>query len=230
MNVSVLAQNGAQVVDAVRGVQKLGKQIEALVDVFAMNLRREVAALASRVGKLGVTDGNSNGPGAGWVDERWHWNYVVAGGGESRRRYPSYLALDFVLDDDVTEKVIGKQPMVYVLCCSDGEFKYIAEEDFRLEASFLDDEGWELDADGKLWTWTDGASFYWVFCVPLLAINDERAVRNELVLPAIRLIEEFRFKSPSASRDLTSVFEGTRHVLAFELNAEEIKLKGIQES
>lgn len=232
MNVSVLAQNGAQVVEAVRGVQKVWEQIEALVDVFAMNLRRAVPAFDGRVSKLSVTDGDSDGPDAGWVYERWHWNYVIAGGGESRKHHPSYLALDFVLHDDVTEKVIGNQPVVYVLCCSDGEFDDIAEEVFRLDASFLREEGWKLDADGKLWTWTstDGRTFYWVFCVPLLAINDEQDVRNELVLPAIRLIEEFRFKIPSALRDLTSVFEGTRHALAFELNAEEIKLKEIQES
>lgn len=157
-------ESGALVVDAVRCVQNLGKQIEALVDVFAINLHREVADLARELGKpLGVTEGTDGGPDPDWVYARWHWNYVVAGGGASRKRYPSYLALDFVLDDDRAEKVLGKQPLIYVLCCSEGEFEDIEEDDFRLDASFLAEEKYSLDVDGKLWYRNRDSDFYWVF-------------------------------------------------------------------
>lgn len=219
---------GAYVVDAVCGIQKIGAQIEALADLFEVVLARDLPAhfrnrgMTRPVRALYLSD---DGPDPSWVYRRWLYQYVVAGGGDKRLHNPIYVALDFILYDEAIMSVVGKRPVIFVAGNTEGKWDKSIADDFQLDAQFLKADQWEGYAGGRLW-WNEGeGGKYWCYCVPLFAISNEHAVRELLVKPVMELAYLSRFGNNHSDSAVERAITDLPAVLAFELDGDTVLLK-----
>lgn len=223
---------GAHVVHAVRGVQQIGRQIEALANLFESVLAKDVPKYFGEQGmprpvKASYLD--DDGPDATWAYGRWLYQYLVAGGGEQRVHNPIYVALDFILYDEAIMSVVGERPVIFVAGNTQGKWDESIAECFQLDAEFLDGKKWKSYVDGRLW-WSDREERkknyrYWCYCVPLFDINNEQNVRELLVNPAMALAHLSRFGADHSDQAMTSALKGLKGALAFELDGDAIRLK-----
>lgn len=115
---------GAHVVNAVCGIQKIGTQIEALANLFEVLLGKDLPSTFSKekgwAQPVRAEYLDDDGAEANWVYGRWLYQYLVAGGGERRLRNPIYVGLDFVLYYETIMSVVGKQPVILVAGNTEG--------------------------------------------------------------------------------------------------------------
>jgi hypothetical protein len=135
---------------------------------------------------------------------------------EKTKRKPSrHIAFQVILYDENEESMVkGWEPSIYISCIPGRET--ISEDSIRISDfmgnTYLDEN------DSRIWRWYELAEAEdefdsWFFAVPLVKINYENDILEQIVKPAIRLFDE---------KSSASIFTTNSIAHHFKINGNEI--------
>lgn len=208
--------NGKNLYNAAAVMSKAGEEIEAMLealfDLIDKQLRR--LDMIQKVEQKGddLFDDSNN-----WVFPDLLRNFGIY---KNRAKRPSaYLALQVKLCDKEEGEIVGPQPLLYVLFCSEDNWGLdefllhkAVKDGFRLEGGCLwrryDDN--EVQGISRLW-WKDEEMAY---VLPLISLNTQEDLRALIVDPICTLIKD----------GVEAVhFDG--RIMRFQIQNKEVKLK-----
>lgn len=177
------AMNGKTLLTAAEIIVKAGEQISALMDVLGKEFIEELKTCKGVVRAKKDVD-NSEDDTEGWLCTSWIQDFGLY---ESRKQKPSrHVAVQVVLYDENEAQVPGWEPALYVMY-GIGEEAFVLT-DCRL-SSVIKEKG-RLVGE-RLWHWeaSDEYDETWAFTLPLVKLNSEKDLIQQIVEPVKKLID-----------------------------------------
>jgi hypothetical protein len=173
---------GRKLLNAAEIIVKAEGQIDALIETLDIKLRDELEKRYSRV--------VSSEKGDDWL---WFRNYALTEKG--RKKASRHLAFQVVLYDEDEKAIEGWEPSLYVMC---GESKEPFSIDDNFWLSEAPDNYSDIKYDGRLLRWeeTDDIDAGWGFVLPLVKLNSEKALVEQIVEPVKKLLEDISPTDP----------------------------------
>ncbi|WP_319405702.1 hypothetical protein [uncultured Desulfosarcina sp.] len=180
--------NGENLFNAAAVIYKAGEEIEAMLEKLFSLLEQKLETVEG-IRKVEFKDDNADDTSE-WVYRDLIRNYCIYKKGA--RNPSAYLAIQIKLCDPEEAEIVGRQPLIYVLFSSGGDW---ALDEFLLQRAVS--EGFELE-DGCLWqrydddedrsqqkSWSDTEC---AFVVPLTAFNTPEDLKEMIIDPIYLLM------------------------------------------
>ncbi|MBU4491205.1 MAG: hypothetical protein KKD69_01950 [Euryarchaeota archaeon] len=178
------AMNGKKLMNAAEIISKAGEQIEALVEILNEKLIDALTDEKQKIRAKECTDEGVNSAGD-WMFKSYFWDIALLRG-KSKKPY-AHVAIQIVLYDEEEVQIQGWEPSIYIMYATgEGEFEL---ESFCFRFSKLLDAECHLDGD-RLWRWEEEAEEddSWMFSIPLVKMNCEEDLVQQIVEPVKKLI------------------------------------------
>lgn len=179
---------GKKLFQAAKIVNLAGKQIEAMAESLYEKLWDALESLAD-VGE--ISDGGSKytKDNSGWLTIRYFADLAIK---DKQKKKPNrHVAFQVFLFDEEKEALLpGWEPSIYVFY---GPGREPFEDDSMRIAAFLEEDVKLDEDDSRLWRWheEDEDEFdAWFFAVPLVKINNEDDLQEQIVNSVISLLEK----------------------------------------
>jgi hypothetical protein len=177
------AMNGKKLMNAAEIISKAGEQIEALVEILNEKLIDALTDEKQKIRAEAWTDDGVNSAG-NWMIKSYFWDIALLKG-KSKKPY-AHVAIQIVLYDEDEVQIQGWEPAIYIMYVP-GEAEFDLES-FCFWLSKLLDEGCHMDGD-LLWRWEEfEEDDSWMFSVPLVKMNCEEDLVQQIVEPVKKLI------------------------------------------
>lgn len=176
--------NGNKILNAAKIIIKTGEQIESLIEILEEKLIDALTDEKQKIRAEEWTDDGVNSAGD-WIIKSYFWDVALLRG-KSKKPY-AHVAIQIVLYDDEEVQIQGWEPSIYIVYAP-GEDEFDLES-FCFRFSKLD-AGCHLDG-GLLWRWGEEAEEddAWIFSIPLVKMNCEKDLVQQIVQPVKRLID-----------------------------------------
>lgn len=183
MTVSNASVNGKKLLNAARIISSAGAQIESMIEILNDKLidtlgdeKKKVRVDADWADKSIRSAGN-------WLITSYFWDIALLKG-RSNKPY-AHLAIQVMLyNEDEEFRIQGWEPSIYVMYAP-------GEDEFESDSNRLHrmlEENARLDED-RLWRWKEfEENDSWLFALPLVKINCEDDLVQQIVQPVKRLI------------------------------------------
>lgn len=172
--------DGIKLKMAARIIAKTGEQIEALMEVLQEKMINALNDDKQKIRAQYFNDDQEDSAG-GWMIKSYLIDIAVYKG-KSRKPY-AHIAVRIVLYDEDETLIPGWEPSLYVMY---GSGKY----EFALDSFWLSkvlEEECQLDSE-HLWRWQDEGEPGWGFVLPLVKLNCEEDLVQQIVEPVKKLI------------------------------------------
>lgn len=177
------AMNGKKLMNAAKIITQTGEQIGVLVDILHEKLIDALTDEKQKIRAEAWTDDGVNSAGE-WMLTSYFWDYALLKG-KSKKPY-THVAIQIVLYDEEEVQIQGWEPSIYIMYAP-GQDAFDLES-FCFRFSNLLDEGCHLDGD-CLWRWEEfEEDDSWMFSVPLVKMNCEEDLVQQIVEPVKKLI------------------------------------------
>ncbi len=178
------AMNGKKLMNAAEIITKAGEQIEALNEILQDKLIDALADEKQKIRAKFLTDDVVHSAG-NWMIKSYFYDIALFKG-KSKKPY-THLAIQIVLYDEEEVQIQGWEPSIYIMYCP-GEDEFDLES-FCFRFSNLLDEECHLDGE-RLWRWAEESEEddSWMFSVPLVKMNCEEDLVQQIVGPVKKLI------------------------------------------
>lgn len=179
---------GKKLFQAAKIVSKACGQIQALGDALYLKLEKELKQLEN-VSDVSSGYSKYENDSSTWLSIRWMEDLAIT---DSPKRKPTrHVAFQIFLYDEGEDAMIKNwEPSIYIIY---GPGRDSFEDDSIRITSCFEDDFTVLDKnDNQLWRWyelSDDTLDSWFFAVPLVKINNESDLQEQIVNPVISLLK-----------------------------------------
>lgn len=174
--------------NAAKIIVKSGGQIDALFDLALKHLEEKLKKI-SYIKKVDLGKSELVEDEGQWITTSYLKNLEIFN--NKARKPTSHIALMVVLYDEKEININGWEPSLYIMFSDDRDQ---FNEGWLISDMLEDDDFRQSKKDQRLWCRynDEGADDYseWLYVVPLVKINAEEDIINELVEPVIKILEK----------------------------------------
>lgn len=175
--------NGSKLLSAAIIIEKAGGQIEAMIEILKNKMEKELENHEMRVDpNWGDDEDQSIG---GWMLTSYLFDIAMLKKDKRAKKPFAHIAIKIVLFDKKEIDIKGWEPSIYVM--------YTAGlDEFEIDSFWLTEvleEGCELDDNRRLWRWSENdENAGWGFVLPLVKLNNEEDLSNQVIYPIKELL------------------------------------------
>ena len=177
--------DGTTLSKAAKIIIKVGEQIEEMNEILGERL---IEALTGEMRVVYSSDYSKDSKG-GWMIMHYLWNIALYKG--TRKKNPdAHIAVKTVLYHEHDSNIQGWVPSIYVMYSPD-KSPFDLNDTFWIFDTLNKENEYRLEEDHRLWHWeTNKKNDSWAFCIPLVKMNNEKDLINQIVEPVKNLIKQ----------------------------------------
>ncbi len=179
-------------------IVKAGEQIDAMLAILIDKLTDALTNGNNKIRAENRNDDTQESAGS-WMIKSYLEDIALLKG-RSQKPY-AHVAVQIVLNDDDEAKIQGWEPSLYVIYGL-GEDAFDLK-DFRL--SFAKANKWELDGN-RLWRWKKEGEEGWAFVLPLVKLDFEKTLIEQVVEPVKKLLQDPIHSNPFPDKSVAFQF------------------------
>ena len=211
--------DGIKLLTAARIIAKAGEQIDTMIEILGEKL---IEALTNEKEKKSAVDWSEDG---NYGKEAWIYKSYLCDiallQGKSPKPY-AHIAVQIVLYDEDEAQIQAWEPSLYIMY-GPGEEAFTLEDSLWLSSA--KEDKWHLDGN-RLWRWKEDDGECWGFVLPLVKLNSEEDLVEQVVVPVKKLLEGL---APSDAFSLNSVaFQFTEGYDGIKILVKKIPLGGTE--
>jgi len=180
-----------------------GKQIDEMIDILEEKL---IEAFTNEKEKKSAEEYDyegENNKGNDWISKCWLWDIELQK--ETRKGHKkteAHIAIKVVLYNEDEMKDSNWEPSLYVIY-KKGEKAFNLENSLWIHSAKK--EGWELDGN-RLWRWKEEDEEGWAFVLPLVELDSENTLKEQIILPVKKLLENSFASNPFPDKPVAFQF------------------------
>ncbi|MCX5831363.1 MAG: hypothetical protein NT140_05680 [Deltaproteobacteria bacterium] len=176
--------DGAKLLTAAKIIVKAGEQIEAIISILKEKLGE---ALTNENIEIDVDyDTDEEYSEGDWIYKSYLWDialFKIKRGKKTKQPF-AHIAIKVVLYDEDECKDSKWEPSLYI-SYGTGEIAFDLESSLWLSPK---KKGWDLDGN-KLWNWKEEDEQGWGFVLPLVKLNFEETLVEQIIKPVKKLFD-----------------------------------------
>jgi hypothetical protein len=175
--------DGIKLFTAAKIIAKAGAQIEGLMEVLEEKMINALNDENQKIRAQCWGDDEEDSAG-GWMIKSYLQDIAMLKG--KKQKPYAHIAIQIALYDENEAQIQGWEPSLYVMYGS-------GEDGFGLGSFWLSkilEEKGQLDSSERLWSWKDEDEEGWAFVLPLVKLNREEDLVQQIVEPVKKLIAD----------------------------------------
>lgn len=193
--------DGIKLLTAARIIAKAGEQIEAMIEILKDKLIEGLTDEQKKISAVYLLGDGENSYGD-WMIKSYFWDIALIKEKKGKNKKPyAHVAIKIVLYDEDEQQISGWEPSLYVLYG-------LGEEAFDVNSLLLSsakEDGWNLDGN-RLWRFKEDDEDGWGFVLPLVKMDSEKALVEQIIEPVKKLLGDLPPSDPFPSNSVAFRF------------------------
>jgi len=194
--------DGIKLLTAARIIAKAGEQIETMIEILKDKLIEGLTDEQKKISAVYLLGDGENSDG-NWMIKSFFWDIALIKEEKRKNKKPyAHIAIKIVLYDEDELQISGWEPSLYIMY-GPGEEAFNFEDSLWL-SSAKDDE-WNLDGN-RLWRFKEDDEDGWGFVLPLVKMDSEKALVEQIIEPVKKLLGDLPPSDPFPSNSVAFRF------------------------